>query len=792
MGVLIESIADQYRNSVNPFPDDGIKKQLKNSPAFFKRLADAMLGQYVNGYSCFPFQVTKTRSIPELRSYAMGEQDVNKYKPYICQTMNQSGGKGYMNISWSPVRMIPLFRNVVKGIAMKTLYEIQINAVDPSSIAEKTAEEAFHKLQVDPQWQAFSKEMQGMGVKVPKQTFKSEEQLDVWMKSGGLKLAVEIALKTALEATLYMSKFEDNVKVEVIDDLIDLGFAGVRDYVEPNTKYVKARYVDPEYYCGRFSQYMDNHNSDYGAEIRLMTIAELRPYFNEAELMMIAKKYITNYGNQASRFAGYGIFNTFYVDRYRDVYGSSPIDDFKIPVLDAVYISENLDYYSKKTRKNGGNLIYKLENDDYEMSELDKKQGGKVEEKRNQVVYKFKNIIGSDMVFDYGLDEDIALDGVDGHKTALNPYHIYKTGTSSIVDLLVAIEDDACLTTYKWRNAKARMLPPPAVAIDETILETQTVGGVKMTAKQALAIGLETGYLKVRTMTDHGRAVAAPNSSPITPINQSIMEYYNIYAADMAQLFQMAHKITGINDLTAAGNPSERQGLGVMDSAIQMSNNVIAPLFKGYEVLFEQTMRNCALRWQSVLRNGDVQGYYKGIGSSNLAVFKLTKNISLIEFGLTINAMPSEQEKNLLLTQLLESTKNKEISRENYVLIYRTIQSGNLDLAQLQLSWSIQQELQVQQEINMQNAQQNAMIQQQSLQASTLGQQAIEEQKYSYREKEMLLQAKIDKELAAQEHQYTMEQLMIKGEYANKNKEIGVQGDLTRELIKPKPTKTSK
>ena len=52
-----------------------------------------------------------------------------------------------------------------------------------------------------------------MAVKVPKQTFKSEEQLDVWMKSGGLKLAVEIALKTALEATLYMSKWEDSVKV---------------------------------------------------------------------------------------------------------------------------------------------------------------------------------------------------------------------------------------------------------------------------------------------------------------------------------------------------------------------------------------------------------------------------------------------------------------------------------------------------------------------------------------------------------------------------------------------------
>lgn len=800
MGVILESVLSEFVNTSHPFPDDGLNLEYKNSPAFYKRLSDAILGNFSNNLCVFPWQWTKTRSIATLRSYGMGEQDLGKYKSWVCNDAQQNGGKSFVNISWSPVRSIPLFRNVIKGIALKTIYDVSVNCIDPSSAAERNAEEAFHRLSVNPEWVGFTKEMKQMGVNVPAPKFKSDEQIDVWMKSGGLKLAVEIAVKTALEATLHLSRWDDNVKVEVIDDIIDLGFACTRDYVEPGTRYVKGRYVDPEYYVGRFSQFLDNHNSDYGAEIRFMTIAELRPYFSEAQLLVIAKKYMNNFGNSGTRFAGYGIFNSWNNDRYRDVYGNNPIDDFKVPVLDGVYVTANYTKYSRKTRKNGGNLIYAEVPNEYEMSIKDKDAGGVVEQKRNDIILKWCYVIGSDaMIFNYGEDTDIVHDGKDGFKRAVNPYHVYKTGEPSIVDKLVGTEDDMCLATYKQRNAETRIPPPPNLWFDKGILENITLGGVKMTPKQVISMYTETGYGIMQTLSDHGRAALSSNAQPIFAPPNTYFEYFNAYVARMNQLWAEAFRITGINDLTAAGSPEERQGKGVMDNAVQLSNNVISPLFKAYEVLFEQTMVSCAKRWQSVLRNGDIDGLYKAIGSSNLQTFKLTKNISMVEFGLTIQALPSDSEKELLLSQLLEATKMKEISRENYVLIYRTIKSGNLDLAQLQMAWAYQQELEIASQMKMQDIQANAQMQQQSLQAKALSDQAALEQAWGYKEKEIMLMAQVNAQAAAQNHSYAMQELSLKGQYATEQKHLGETSAITQTLLegenkirvakeKPKPT----
>ena len=307
--MILERVVEEYKTGNYSFPSDSLKKSLKNNPEFFLRISQAIMRDYTNDRCCVPY--TKTRRISELRSYAKGEQDTNKYKPLLCSAMKENGGKAYMNISWAAVRSIPKFRNVVKGIALKTAFDLNVDALDPSSISDRKVEEAFWKLNTDPEWVAFSKEMKSMGVQVPKQKFESEQQVDVWMKSGGLKLAVEIAMKTALEATLYLSKFDDSIKVQLIDDLIDIGMIGTRDYVESGTRYVKARYVDPEYYVGRYSQFLDNNNSDYGAELRFMTIGEIRREsdLSDAQLAEVAKFYQKDYSNHHLG-TGEGIFNT--------------------------------------------------------------------------------------------------------------------------------------------------------------------------------------------------------------------------------------------------------------------------------------------------------------------------------------------------------------------------------------------------------------------------------------------------------------------------------------------------
>lgn len=777
--MILEHIISEYQN--HQFPDDGLKKSIKNSPDFFNKVAHAMLSQYFDNRCSIPYKRTKGRSISILRAYGKGEQDTNPYKPLLCSMLK--GDKVYMNISWEAVRAIPKFRNVVKSIILKTAFDINVDTLDPSSITEKKAEEAYWRLQTNPEWIAFSKEMQKMGVNVPKQQFESEEQVDIWMRSGGLKLGVEIMAKTALEATLYLSKFDDSIKPQLADDLIDIGLIAVRDYVENGTRYVKSRYVDPEFYVGRFSQFLDHNNSDYGGEIRFMTISEIarESDLSQAELSQIANKYMKDYGNAHQRFGG-GIYNTQANSRYLDTYGCSPIDDFKVPILDGIIISSDTSFYDKGEKEG---VKYYTEIDEKELS---KKKD--VDAKRHDVIYKFKHIIGTDVVFNYGLDNDIAHDGPDGYKYAVNPYHVYKLGTSSIVDLLVGTEDDMCLSTYKWRNAKAKMIPPPAIAIEKGVLENLTLGGVKMTPMQSMSMGMETGYLVMQSLTDHGKAAISPGSTPIKALPNTAMDFFNVYVQDMNFNFSKMREVTGINDLTAGGDPQSRQGLGVAEIAIAASSNALYPLMKAYEILFEQTMRSCIKRWQSILRNGDVKGHYKSFGQTNLQVFELTKDMSLADLGIIIQVLPTEQERELLLQEIIQlksanvTSGQGGISPENYILIYRTIKSGNLDLAYLQLSWAVSEQRKTDQRLALEREKALGDVQQQSAQASILGKQAEMEQEWGYEKEKMTLQADIDRKSDERKHEYALEEIEAKGNEATEQKLIGSQTDLTKEIIK--------
>jgi hypothetical protein len=353
-----------------------------------------------------------------------------------------------------------------------------------------------------------------------------------------------------------------------------------------------------------------------------------------------------------------------------------------------------------------------------------------------------------------------------------------------------------CLATYKFRNAMARVLPPPAVAIETGVLNNLTLGGVKVTPKQAISMGLETGYMPLQTLSDHGRNALSANAAPIMPLQQDIMQYAELYSFQIDRGFSMAARITGINDLTAAAQPDERTGKGVMQLSVQLSNNVIAPLFKGYEVVFENTMRSCLLRWQSVLRGGDVKGFYKALGSNNIEVFKLTKDISFMDFGLMVEAMPDEQEINALLSEISQlksqnvTTGVGGISPENYLLIYRDLKRGNIDLAMLLLTNAIQEQRMADAQAKMQDIQANGQVQQQSAQASTMAQQAIEEQKHGYKLQELQTAAQIQQQQEQQRHQNTMEELALKGQTALQQKEMAVHSELTREVIKAK-TKNS-
>ena len=77
---------------------------------------------------------TGFQNFHNLRLYARGEQNVQKYK----DELSINGDLSYLNLDWKPIPIIPKFVDiVVNGIAAKD-YDIKAFSQDPESLKERT------------------------------------------------------------------------------------------------------------------------------------------------------------------------------------------------------------------------------------------------------------------------------------------------------------------------------------------------------------------------------------------------------------------------------------------------------------------------------------------------------------------------------------------------------------------------------------------------------------------------------------------------------------------------------
>ena len=88
----------------------------------------------------------------------------------------------------------------------------------------------------------------------------------------------------------------------MLEDLLDIGFAGCRDYVDMNTGRVKTKYLDPVNLIAQYSRSRNYENSSYFGYVEEYTIAELRVITGLPETMLnkIAHTNSGYYGNPAA------------------------------------------------------------------------------------------------------------------------------------------------------------------------------------------------------------------------------------------------------------------------------------------------------------------------------------------------------------------------------------------------------------------------------------------------------------------------------------------------------------
>lgn len=710
--MIPESIAQIYTqaNKAYAYPDTTMSPEERDR-AFFLSVAQGFFSDFVNNRTLRPYNWSGERSYEELRQYAQGEQSPAKYQNILCppkvsktrQTGDsyfkppQGNDNVFMNISWATVKVLPKIVDTILGLSTGIKFKPTPVAIDDSSITKKSLEKALYELQLDPAFKEIKKMAQQAGVQVqqPDLEFSNKSDIDMFFNLGGVKLAWEMAASSAILSTEQQSDLE-TIKSMLIEDLVVLGRAVCADYIETIDNSVKIRYVDPANFTCNFSNYNDYRNMERGMEVRYMTMAEIRREtdLSEHEIDDIARKY-EGYRSAPGLFTNNGNNSI-----WRDKTQNNALLENLIPVASIKFIATDVEKFAEVTNRKYGNLSYKKVKDDYKMTRRDREDKKEIREERTEYVYKVSFIPGTDVIFDYGKDVDIIRSGPNGQKQARLPWHVYKTQKASIVERSIPFVDDICIAVYKKRNTIAKMPPLPALAINTAVMRNLTLGGIKMNPVEAQDLFGQSGTLYFEGMDDHGKYVGGYTSSPITPISigGEFANAINAYNMEIDKGMENIRLVSGVNEFIDGTTAPERLGLGVAEMAAGATNNTLRTIFKGYESMLKSAMQSVLLRWQLVASTDGYKGKVMAIGEQAVQVFELTKDFSMANFGLKIEILPGEAEKQQLMQEInalgtMNYQTNGEAGLDPSIVfaLKRLIRADNVMMAQFLLAKAVKE-----------------------------------------------------------------------------------------------------
>lgn len=779
-------VIDKYSSATGTyyFPSDDIPVSEKNAE-WGRAFCEAIYASYMRNRTGLFYNQRSQFEL--LRAYGMGRQNPNKYKdvlygksknqdPLMAQSSGEFERKGYMNINWDILPIIPKFKNAVIGKYLSVNHRITCNAVDETSINtkqdqkwklwfEKMFNEQIQKVQMkamaEQQKVMAAQGIQGQpqpplpeinelppmqaGMELPQDI----NELELYDKMGGFKLKLEEAMEVLIDECMTNSKFID-IKQKLLADIFDLGVCAVKDYVDATTGKVKARYVDPINLVAQYSRDFGFDNSEFVGEFVNLTLADVRKAtkLSEAEITQLAQVYNTFLNNPTLNGSSYYSYvnpdNNYLFDNYR------------ICVMDCEWVSLNTEYKVERTTKYGDTRVY--EGKFGKIVDTDKRKTQKVQYK---TIYKCKWIVGTKIVFDFGLQHDIPR---KDNEVKLS-YHIYKIPGRSMTETIIPMADQIQLAFLRLQNEIAKS-PGSGLLLEYDSLANLSEGGSNLSPFELIKIHQQTGSLVYKaSMLSSGQTT---NTVPIRELEGGIGRYLLELFQIMDKNTQLIRDATGINEITDATTPATTLAVGTSKMALASTNNILARFYLAYLLTVEAMAQNIALRAQIVMRHNPeaYQKYLTSIGYMRSEIIKMSADIPFAEYVIKAEELPSDEQKSVIRNAAMESMRAGKnnmpgITMSDYLFIERMLENGNLKYAQAFLSYREQKE-----------NEKREMLQQQNMELNGKNAIAIEQKKL---ENELaIIQAKADAQIRIEE---------AKARFAHQQSYVDTQNKIAEQAV---------
>lgn len=701
----------RYKSRAFEFPKHDIDPAKKDA-TWHRKYAEAIFSLHVRDYGAIHY--SKRSDMLLNRLYGDARQPTTQYMDILCpKEQSTNKRKGFMNISWDNVSILPKFKALIVGMFSKIENDIVASATDEAADEERTA--LKWNLWAEKKLAAFLAEFPDeLNLQANPDTTPvipdSLQELEMFKEAGSFKLKDEIAIEAAIQDSFNKSDWEQT-KDKIYEDLFEQGFVGVKDYVDPYTKEVRTKYIDVVDAVVAYSRSKTFDNIAHAGIINHLTIAQLRneiknsprnEEINEAELKLIAVDYAGVNGNK----------QLYSYDYYSDSeHGGTtyPIDETRVDVLEFEMHSSDIEKFERRTNSAGESFLYPKE---YSSNSVKTDRREPIQNEL-KMVYKGKWIIGTNYIYDWGQQLDVPRE--DPREPKLS-FHFYKLSNKSMLQQVISMINDIQIAILKIRNASATAASK-GLAIEFGALSNMSLGGQDMSPLDILTIRRRGGDLIFKATTHHSQINAGgTGGKPVTELEGGIGAMLGEQITIIDTNLNMIRDVLGISSITDGSTVNPKTGLGVAQLQQGATNNVLQNLYNGYKFLKESTARSMALRHQIVSRHKEINVHSKSLGTGLTQTIKIGSSIALRTLGIFLELRPSDESKALILQAALEARRASQqgapgITMSDFMFIERQLENGRIKYAQTFLAFK---EEKSKRELA-QQARQNQVLQQQSL-----------------------------------------------------------------------------
>tara|TARA_R110002020_G_scaffold40594_2_gene119989 strand:- start:2585 stop:4969 length:2385 start_codon:yes stop_codon:yes gene_type:complete len=745
-------------SAITNFPSQAVSDLEKMSYEYGLKVARAIEHEWFSdNHSKYNNMVN---NFHKLRLYARGEQPIQKYK----NELSINGDLSYLNLDWKPVPIVPKFVDIVVNGMAQRAYDVKAYSQDSYGVSKRT--EYMESMLRDIRSKEFNDAAQeGFDIDLyenNKETLPdTEEELALHMQLD-YKQAVELAEEQAINVLMDGSKF-DLTKRRCIYDLTTIGIGATKTTFDWSDG-AKVEYVDPAdlVYSYTESPYFDDIY--YVGEIKEVPINELVKQFPELSEQEI-KEIV-----EGPRSSIKGLRRN-----------SSNRDKNKVDVLYFNYKTHKNNTYKLKELGTGAERV--IEKDDTFNPPADMDGNFMKLERVMECLYEGVLVLGTDKLLKWEAAKNMMRSKSNFDKVKMN-YSIvaprmYEGRIESVVSRITGFADMIQLTHLKLQQVMARMVPDGVYLDADGLAEIDLGNGTNYSPQEALNMFFQTGSVIGRSFTSEGDQ--NPGKVPIQQIQngaggnkiQSLIQTYNYY-------LQMIRDVTGLNEARDASTPDKNALVGIQKLAAANSNTATRHILQSMLLLTAESAEALSLRISDIIEYSPTrEAFIQSIGAHNVATLEEMNELHLYDFGIFIELMPDDEEKQILENNIQQALAQKLIDLDDAIDLrdVRNVKLAN-QLLKIKRRKKAERDQAMQQQNIQAQSQANAQAQQVAAQAETQKEQAkmqiqsqLEQTKNQMKIQYLQQEAQIKKDLMDHEFQINMKLRGIENETLDKRDE---------------------